>query len=90
VNVKYEKEIRLCLGCGICKEEDGGTIGVTAKPFCYSGKLLVSLKEDKRLIICAEITRVQSLSHPGPWLSDTQEAGNLYESERTSLTLFWH
>jgi hypothetical protein len=38
VNVKYEKEVRLCLGCGIREEADGTTVGVCAKPFCYSGK----------------------------------------------------
>jgi hypothetical protein len=86
VNVKYEKEVRLCLGCGIREEGDGDgstTVGVTAKPFCYSGKLLVSLKEDQRLV-SAEIARVKSLSHPGPWLADTRDVGKVYENEKPS------
>jgi hypothetical protein len=51
VNVKYEKEVRLCLGCGIYEEADGTTVGVCAKPFCYSGKLLVSLKDDRKNVV---------------------------------------
>jgi hypothetical protein len=68
VNVKYEKEVRLCLGCRIYEKADGTTVGVCAKPFCYSGELLVSLKDDRRNVV-VEIARVKSLSHPGPWLA---------------------
>jgi hypothetical protein len=70
VNVKYEKEVRLCLGCGIYEKADGTTVGVCAKPFCYSGKLLVSLK-DARRNVAVKIARVKYLSHPGLWLADT-------------------
>jgi hypothetical protein len=83
VNVKYEKEVRLCLGCGIYEEEDGTTVGVCAKPFCYSGKLLVSLKDDRKNVV-VEIARVKSLSHPGPWLADTREDGQVFEHDKTS------
>ncbi len=51
VNVKYEKEVRLCLGCGIYEKADGTTVGVCAKPFCYSGKLLISLKDGWRNVV---------------------------------------
>jgi hypothetical protein len=74
VNVKYEKDFQLCLGCGIYEEADGTTVGVRAKPFCYSGKLLVSLKDELRNV-AVEIARVKSLSHPGHWLADTPEDG---------------
>ena len=107
VNVKYEKEVRLCLGCGIKEEADGTTVGVCAKPFCYSGKLLVLLKDggttfevyvnlfcyvgkllvslkDDRRNVAAEIARVKSLSHPGPWLAETREDGKVYEQDKTS------
>jgi hypothetical protein len=83
VNVKYEKEVRLCLGCGIYEKADGTTVGVCAKPFCYSGKLLVSLKDDRRNVV-AEIARVKALSHAGPWLADTRAEGKVYEQEKTS------
>jgi hypothetical protein len=83
VNVKYEKEVRLCLGCGIYEKEDGTTVGVCAKPFCYSGKLLVSLKDDRRNVV-VEIARVKSLSHPGPWLADTRDGGKVFELNKTS------
>jgi hypothetical protein len=83
VDVKYDREVRLCLRCRICEEADGSTVGLIAKPFCYSGKLLVSLKEHGRLVY-TEISHVQSLSHPGPWLADTREPGKVYENEKTS------
>jgi hypothetical protein len=51
VNMKYEKAVRLCLGCGIYEEAGGTTVGVCAKPFCYSGKLLISLKDGWRNVV---------------------------------------
>jgi hypothetical protein len=50
---------------------------------CYSGKLLVSLKDDRRNI-ATEIARVKSLSHPSPWLADMQEDGKVFEHDKTS------
>jgi predicted flap endonuclease-1-like 5' DNA nuclease len=56
---------------------------VCAKPFCYPGKLLVSLKDDRRNVI-VEIAQVKSLSHPGPWLADTRDDGKVFELDKTS------
>jgi hypothetical protein len=84
VNVKYEKEVGLCLGCGIWEEADGTTVGVCAKPFCYSGKLLVSLKDNRRNV-ASKIGRVNGLSHPGPWLVDPREDGKVFENDKPSI-----
>jgi predicted flap endonuclease-1-like 5' DNA nuclease len=65
------------------KEADGTTVGVCAKPFCYSGKLLVSLKDDRKNVV-VKIAQVKSLSHPGPWLADTREDGQVFEHDKTS------
>jgi hypothetical protein len=83
VNVRYEKEVRLCLGCRIREEADRTTVGVCAKPFCYSGKLLVSLKDDRRNV-ASEIGRVKGLSHPGLWLADPRVDGTVFENDKTS------
>jgi hypothetical protein len=83
VNVKYEKEVRPCLGCGIQEEADGTTVGMCAKQFCYSGQLLVSLKDERRNV-ASEIGQVKGLSHPGPWLAGPQVDGKVFENDKTS------
>ena len=41
LQVKYEKEIRMCLGVAVVEKTDGIKEGVKLKPFNYSGKTLL-------------------------------------------------
>ena len=65
LNVKYENEGRFGLGCAkvIRKNNNQNNLpsGVNCKPFCYSGKLLISLK-DFNSKLNLEIKRIASLS----------------------------
>jgi hypothetical protein len=56
---------------------------VCAKLFCYSGKLLASLKDDRRNV-ASKIGLVKGLSHPGPWLAGPREDGKVFENDKTS------
>jgi hypothetical protein len=59
--VKYESEVRLALGVAKVKLQNGEVEGRRAKPFVYSGKLLLSLK-DFYIRRNLEIKRVRSLT----------------------------
>jgi hypothetical protein len=58
LSVKYEKEVRLCLGCAVTKDTDGSKKGRSAVPFDYSGKIVLSILEygrcKKTEIECAD------------------------------------
>ena len=60
INVKYDKEVRFCLGVAIRTDADGKEGGVRAEAFDYSGKLIVSI-DDWTIAKQSEISRVQLL-----------------------------
>jgi hypothetical protein len=41
LQVKYKKEVRMCLGVAVVERIDGTLEGVNAKPFDYSGKVVL-------------------------------------------------
>ena len=51
LKVKYEAEQRLCLGCAavvspvLVDSVDRELVGKTAEPYCYSGKIILSIKD---------------------------------------------
>jgi hypothetical protein len=47
LNVKFEKEIRLCLGAVLVPGADNGEVthGKMLKPFVYSGKLIITISD---------------------------------------------
>jgi hypothetical protein len=78
LSVKYEKEVRLCLGCAVTKDTDGNEKGRTAIPFDYSGKIILSILDyEKRKK--TEIERVRTgLKDGGAWVVDPSVPGSIY------------
>jgi hypothetical protein len=89
LSVKYEKEVRLCLGCAVTKDTDWSKKGRTAVPFDYSGKIILSILDyDKHKK--TEIERVQTgLKDGGAWVVNTLVPGSftLLIQSKNSLTL---
>jgi hypothetical protein len=78
LSVKYEKEVRLCLGCAVTKDTDWSKKGRTAVPFDYSGKIILSILDyDKHKK--TEIEHVQTgLKDGGAWVVNTLVPGSIY------------
>ena len=88
LKVKFGQEIRLCLGCSVkaVKTDEGNTkVGVRLKPFDYSGKTILTIK-DWNARTKDEIARVQNLSDKlGLWVIDPRKPGALYRNDVTSI-----
>jgi hypothetical protein len=70
LNVKYEKEIRFCLGCAMVTLPDGKETARRCKEYDYSGKTILSVKDYARRME-AEIRRVKNLPAGGSgWVFD--------------------
>jgi hypothetical protein len=81
LQVKYEKEVRMCLGVAVVENEDGIKEGVNAKPFNYSGKNIIAISEMKKKVN-AEINRIKNLTYGGSnWVIDKRIVGTKYESD---------
>ena len=93
LNVEYEKEVRLSLGCAIRDKrqdddpEDVQTlkcgsevVGVALEPFNYSGKKIVSIKEFKMLAE-REYERLKTMKDKKQWETDPNEQGALYRED---------
>jgi hypothetical protein len=79
LQVKYEKEVCLGLGRAATKCRTTGLVeGKRCKAFCYSGKVVLSIKDydDKQN---AELKRVKSLKGNNLWVVDGRK-------ENSSLT----
>jgi predicted flap endonuclease-1-like 5' DNA nuclease len=85
LRVKYEKEVRLGLGCAAtkCKDTDE-IVGKRCKAFCYSGKVVLSIKDykDKQK---AELKRVKLLKGNNFWVIDRRQKGEFYEDDTISF-----
>ena len=84
LNVKYEKECRLGLGCAMVtpRAEDGTplpSVGRRCHPFNYTSKVLIGF-DDFEKMKKTEISRVKSLSSNklGFWLESGKEPGKFY------------
>jgi len=92
LNVKYEKEVRLCVGSAIrlAKEEDDADavveyngsklVGEVLKPFDYSSKVILSIKDYNQRLE-KEIQRVKSLSNHTAWITSHREIDTLYNDD---------
>jgi hypothetical protein len=88
--VKYEKEIRLCLGCTLIeeKEENDMEEGRIATPFDYSSKTILSIKDYSHRQR-TEIDRVRQLDKGGGlWVIEQGPKDAIYENDPIQ-TLKW-
>ena len=86
LNVKYEKECRLGLGCAMVAplDPDGNALPVEGRrcvPFDYTGKVIISIPDYEKGV-ASEIARVKKLSANSRfWVSYPREKGKLYEDD---------
>jgi hypothetical protein len=81
MNVKYENEVRLALGCGVVEKNGEEIAGRACDPFVYSSKVMITIKDrnKKRLL---EMNRVKSLATGGRhWVVDNRVEGTLYRND---------
>eukprot|EP00956_Cyclotella_meneghiniana_P020465 scaffold36269_cov40-Cyclotella_meneghiniana.AAC.2 len=77
LQVKYEKEGRLCLGVAV-REVDGRREGVRLLPWDYSACKIITIKETDKLI-ATEIARVKALDrNTKEWTSDPEASARVY------------
>jgi hypothetical protein len=81
LKVKFEKEVRLCLGCAIVEDSNGNRKGKRAKPFVYSGKVLLTIK-DWNKNIAGEIKRVNKSLQPNAfWVNNhPRKEGEIFQN----------
>ena len=81
MNVKYDNEVRLCLGMYMDQFSDGPDpiyIGKRCYPYDYTGKLILSPSDwDSKEV--EEFIRVRELPNPGPWVKISKSLnGEIY------------
>jgi hypothetical protein len=88
LKVKYEKEVRLYLGCAVVHNEDGSKVGKRAHPFCYLGRIIITLK-DLALKRKQEISRVKAFTSVGArfWVNDQRQNGDFFHDDEPDLHL---
>jgi hypothetical protein len=88
LKVKYEKEIQLCLGRAVIRNEDGSKVGKRANPFCYSGRIIITLK-DHALKRKQETSRAKAFTSVGPglWVSNQRQNGYFNHDNEPQLHL---
>eukprot|EP00978_Attheya_sp_CCMP212_P021929 scaffold64537_cov66-Attheya_sp.AAC.1 len=87
MKVKYEKEVRLSLGCGIVQINGTGVIvGRRAELYDYSGRIIITIKE-RNVKRGLEINRVKTLDGKvlGMWKIDPRLPGNLFLDDSLKL-----
>ena len=82
LNVKYEKEARLGLGCAMVAplDQDGSVlpcVGRRCNLFDYSTKVIISL-DDYEKKIKTEISRVKKASSSSNWVERTRDMSKVY------------
>jgi hypothetical protein len=85
LRVKYEKEVRLGLGCAATKCRSTNRVeGKRCKAFCYSGKVVLSIKDyrDKKN---EEIKRVKLLKGNNYWVVDRRKKGEFFLDDFVSV-----
>ena len=58
LQVKFENEVRLCLGVAVLMDQKGNKKGIRLEAYDYTGKMLLSIK-DFQAKIASEIYRVE-------------------------------
>jgi len=91
LKVKYEAEVRLCLGCAavvslvLVDSVDRELVGKTAEPYCYSGKIFLSIK-DYVIWQRVEMICVRGLTNRrGVWVIDPRPEGSIFQNDPTSI-----
>ena len=80
MKVKFDNEVRLSLGVAMVKLIDGTVVGLRAKPFVYSSKILLSIK-DHNLRRKTEMDRVKNLQgNNSHWIVGIRN-GSIYEND---------
>ena len=81
LKVKFDKEVRLCLGCAMIENDEGKQEGLRAAPYDYSGQTILSIVDYGRRQK-AEIDRVRALDSGGSnWVIDSRQQGAVYEGD---------
>ena len=89
LNVKYEKECRMGLGCAMVAplDDDGcrmDSVGRRCKLFSYTGKVLISLSDYQKMK-SIEIDRVRKhTSASSKWIEKRREEGKVYANEKVT------
>ena len=91
LNVKYEKECRVGLGCAMIqpKSSDGTllpAVGVRCNLFDYTSKTLISI-DDYDKMVKIEIARVKALQSTklGFWIESAREEGKFYLNDKLTV-----
>jgi predicted flap endonuclease-1-like 5' DNA nuclease len=85
LNVKYEKQVRLCLGCAATMDSSGKVTGRVAKSFDYSGRIVLTIK-DWNARMYTEFKRVKGLtSKSSQWVENTRKEGDLWRNDDVTL-----
>ncbi|CAJ1934687.1 unnamed protein product [Cylindrotheca closterium] len=88
LKVKYEKEVRLCLGCAAVQiNGQDEYVGKRCVPFDYSGKTILSISDYKSKCQ-AEIQRVRALKgEVPPWYLKTRVKDKCYRNDTVRIGL---
>ena len=70
----------MCVGVAMVELPSGEIVGRRAKPFDYSGKVILSLK-DYEARIEKEIKRVKDLASGGEWIEKRRKKGELWAND---------
>jgi hypothetical protein len=89
LNVKCEKEVRLCLRCALVSDTERGEEGRQAVPFDNSGKVVLPIKDWMAQAASTEIARVKSLPQGGvDWVLEGGPAGTLYKDKTVQKLIY--
>jgi len=79
LKVKFPQEVRLCLGVASNPDVDGNDQGIMLKPFDYSGKVVLTIK-DYNAKMDAEMGRIRKLTggKGAGWIVSERDEDELY------------
>jgi hypothetical protein len=81
VNVKYEKEVRLCLGVIKLKHESTEeSVGTRLPAYSYTSKTIISF-DDRDKYRKIQINFVRATGGTNKWVDDQREAGAIYQND---------
>ena len=84
LNVKYEKEIRLCLGTAVMPDMDDSPMGVKADPLDYSGKMVKPIWFIEKIQDQLKEMARQSKGN-GPFVTCFREKNAIYEQDDVTV-----
>ena len=89
LSVKYEKEVRFCLGVFLKEGDSGEVTGEKLKMFNYTEKTIVAIERRDKLRSLA-ILHVKKAKRTGTgttsvWIKNTREDGAIYRNDSTGM-----